>query len=48
MRGELTLADGSTEPLDAGSLRSAPEGALRWLSLAMPLLAAALLTMRLA
>jgi hypothetical protein len=47
VRGELTLADGSTEPLDAGSLRSAPEGALRWLSLAMPLLAAALLAMRL-
>ena len=48
VRGVLTLADGSTEPLDAGSLRSAPEGALRWLSVAMPLLAAALLAARLA
>jgi hypothetical protein len=48
VRGELTLADGSTEPLDAASLRSAPEGGLRWLSLAMPLLAAALLVMRIA
>ena len=35
------------EPLDAASLRSAPEGALRWLSLAMPLLAVALLVARL-
>ncbi len=48
VRGELTLADGSTEPLDSASLRSAPEGGLRWLSLAMPLLAAALLVMRIA
>jgi hypothetical protein len=48
VRGELELADGTTEALDARSLRSAPEGALRWLSLAMPLLAAALLISRLA
>jgi len=48
VRGELELADGTTEALDARSLRSAPEGALRWLSLGMPLLAAALLISRLA
>jgi hypothetical protein len=47
VRGELELADGSVEPLDAASLRSAPERALRWLSAAVPLLAAALLTARL-
>jgi hypothetical protein len=48
IRGELELADGSTEPLDAGALRAAPERALRWLSLALPLLATAMLVMRLA
>ena len=45
--GELRLVDGTTEVLDAGSLRDAPEGALRWLSLALPLAAAALLVARL-
>ncbi|MGZ8626017.1 MAG: hypothetical protein ACXWXK_05015 [Actinomycetota bacterium] len=48
VRGELVLADGSREPVDAASVRAAPEGALRWLSLAMPLIAAALLVARLA
>jgi hypothetical protein len=47
VRGELELADGTIERLDAASLRSAPERALRWLSAAVPLLAAALLTARL-
>jgi hypothetical protein len=47
VRGELELTDGTVEPLDAASLRSAPERALRWLSAAVPLLAAALLTARL-
>jgi hypothetical protein len=47
VRGELELADGTIETLDAASLRSAPERALRWLSAAVPLLAAALLTARL-
>ena len=46
-RGEMTLIDGSTEPIDAGTLRSALERALRWLSVAMPLLAAAMLVVRL-
>ena len=45
--GELTLADGSAEPIDAGTLRAAPERALRWLSVAMPLLATAMLVVRL-
>ena len=47
VHGEVVLADGSTEPLDATSIRAAPEAALRWFSLAMPLLAAALLVARL-
>ncbi len=46
--GEIVFADGRVEPLDAGSLRAAPEGALRWFSLAIPLLAAALVVARLA
>ena len=48
VRGELVLHDGATEPVDARALRSAPEGALRWLSLAVPLIAAAMLVSRLA
>lgn len=47
VRGELRLTDGSAEPIDGATLRSAPEGALRWLSVAMPLLATALLLSRL-
>jgi hypothetical protein len=48
VRGELVLVDGSTEPLDATSIRAAPETGLRWFSLAMPLLASAFLIVRLA
>ena len=44
--GELTLADGATERIDASTLRTVPERALRWMSLAMPLFAAALLFSR--
>jgi hypothetical protein len=47
VRGELVLRGGATEPLDERALRAAPEGALRWLSIAMPLLAGALLVLRL-
>jgi hypothetical protein len=47
VRGELVLADDTTEPLDAASIRAAPETALRWFSLALPLLAIALLVARL-
>lgn len=39
VEGRLVLADGRVETLDAASLRAAPESALRWLSLALPLLA---------
>jgi hypothetical protein len=45
--GTLTLHDGSHEPVDAATLRSAPERALRWMSLAMPLVALSLLLARL-
>jgi hypothetical protein len=44
--GELTLADGSREAIVPSTLRAAPERALRRLSLAMPLLAAALVIIR--
>lgn len=47
VRGELVTHDGAREPLDASALREAPERALRWLSLAMPLVAVALLLARL-
>ena len=40
--GTITLRDGTTQPLDAAALRAAPERALRLLSLAMPLLASAM------
>jgi hypothetical protein len=48
VRGELQLEGGDVRTLDADSMREAPEAALRWLSLAMPLLAAALLAAKLA
>jgi hypothetical protein len=44
--GELTLVDGSAEALDASALRRTPETALRYLSLAMVLLAVGLVTVR--
>jgi hypothetical protein len=47
VRGELVTHEGAREPLDASALRAAPERALRWLSLAMPLVALALLFARL-
>jgi hypothetical protein len=46
VEGAITLRDGTTETVDAASLREAPETALRWLSVAVPLLAAALLIAR--
>lgn len=48
VRGAIELADGTIEPLDASFLRSAPERGLRWLSAAVPLIAAAALVARLA
>lgn len=47
VRGELELADGSTEPLDAAALAATPEAALRLLTLASIALAAALVVVRL-
>jgi hypothetical protein len=46
VRGELVTTEGDHEPLDASSLRRAPEGALRWLSAAVPLIAVGLLVAR--
>jgi hypothetical protein len=48
VRGEVRLADGTVEPVDESSLRRAPEGALRWLALAVCALAAGLVVARLA
>ena len=45
--GTLTFRDGSAEQLDVGMLRSAPETALRLMSLGIPLTAAGLLVARL-
>ena len=42
VEGRVTLRDGTTEPLGTDALRAAPERALRLLSLAMPLLAIAM------
>ena len=46
--GTMVMDDGTTEHLDAAALRTTPETALRLLSVAMPLLAAALLIPKLA
>jgi hypothetical protein len=48
VEGTVTLRDGTQEPIDAAGLRAAPERALRWMSLAMPLLAIVLLLVHLA
>jgi hypothetical protein len=45
--GELELDDGRREPLDAAALRSAPEQALRSLSIGVPLFAVGLVLARL-
>lgn len=45
--GRIRLTDGEDLQLDEPTLRSVPERALRWMSLAMPLLAASLLLARL-
>ena len=46
--GTIERTDGTVTPLDAAALRAAPESALRWLSLAMPLLAAGAVVAKLA
>ena len=47
VEGVVSFRDGSTRRLDAAALRAGPEGALRWLSVAVPLFAAAALAARL-
>jgi hypothetical protein len=47
VRGEVELNDGTRERIDVSAIRDAPERALRWLSLAMPLVATALVIARL-
>ena len=47
VEGIVAMQDGSTRPLDVTELRVAPEGALRWMSIAVPLLAAGVLASRL-
>jgi hypothetical protein len=47
VHGSLELRDGTTEPVSAATLRAAPERALRWVSAAMPALAAGLVIARL-
>jgi hypothetical protein len=41
VEGTITLRDGTTEPMGAGDIKTAPEAALKLLSIAMPLLATA-------
>jgi hypothetical protein len=47
VRGEVELKDGTRERIDVSAIRDAPERALRWLSLAMPLVAIAFIIARL-
>jgi hypothetical protein len=47
VRGEIEHADGTSSPVDEGYLRAAPEGALKAMSAAMPLLALAFVVLRL-
>ncbi len=47
VEGVILTDEGTAEPLDAAALRAAPEAGLRLLSLAVPLLAAAILVARL-
>lgn len=45
--GSISRTDGTVEPIDRSTLRAAPEAALRLLSIAMPLLAAAMIVPKL-
>jgi hypothetical protein len=47
VEGTITMRDGTTEPVGPGVIRTAPEAALKLLSLAMPLLATAFVISRL-
>lgn len=46
VQGSIERTDGTIEPLDRSSLAKAPEGALRALSVAVPLIAASMLAAR--
>lgn len=46
VEGTITLRDGTTEPIGADVIRTAPEAALKLLALAMPVLATALVISR--
>jgi hypothetical protein len=46
VEGTITLVDGTTEPIGAEAIRTAPEAALKLLSVAMPVIAAALVISR--
>jgi hypothetical protein len=46
VEGTITLRDGTTEPIGAEAIRAAPEAALKLLSVALPVLAAALVMSR--
>ena len=48
VEGRMVLDDGTASELDEAALRAAPEAALRWLSLAVPLIAAGAVVARLA
>jgi hypothetical protein len=43
VHGSITRTDGTVEPIDAGTLKVGPEKALRLMSIAMPLLASAMI-----
>jgi hypothetical protein len=47
VEGTITLRDGTTEPMGADVIKTAPEAALKLLSIAMPVLATALVISRL-
>lgn len=47
VEGVVTLRDGTTEALDAGAIREAPEAALKLLSVTMPVLAVGMVVARL-
>jgi hypothetical protein len=47
VEGTITLRDGTTEPMGADAIKTAPEAALKLLSIAMPVLAVAFVLSRL-
>jgi hypothetical protein len=47
IEGSITYRNGDVEPIGPATLRATPERALRWMSLAMPLVALAMLLSKL-